>query len=142
MYYLSPYKNSDVFVRGIEGLIKAGLKGDTSDYCQIIDKNKLSGNEIRELLLNKNKKISGKVFGYEWFISIRNKGECEYKLYGKTHKGRVWVDGDTLCYQFETLYDGMKYCGEVFKNSEGNKNKLCEYSYLTDFWLLPFSVVE
>jgi hypothetical protein len=129
-------------------LIKAGLKGNSSDYYKVIKENKLSGNEIKELLINK--KISGKLkkLKLEWSISISNKGECEYKLiygekYRKTNKGKCWVDGDALCFQFdESLYDGLKYCAEVYKNPEGSKNKLSEYMYLTDFWLFPFSIME
>jgi hypothetical protein len=128
-------------------LIKSGLKGDPSNYYKLIKENKLSGNEIKGLLINK--KIGGKlkISKLEWSISISNKGECEYKrVYGgkyrKTNKGKCWVDEDALCFQFESLFDGLKYCTEIYKNTEGNKNELNEYLYLTDFWLLPFSIME
>jgi hypothetical protein len=139
---LAPYKNSDTFDRSIEGLTKAGLEGDPKDYFKIIDKNKLNGDEIKELLLNQNMKIGGKVFGFKWAISLSSTGECEYAIYGKKHEGKYWVDGDTLCYKFETLYHGMPYCGEIFKNQEKDKNPSGEYAYLTEFMLFPFSVIE
>jgi hypothetical protein len=141
MYYLAPHKNSEVFDRGIEGLIKAGYKGNPSNYYKINEENKLSGNEIKELILNK--KVRGKALGFEWSSSRSDEGEFEYTHYdGRTHKGKSWVDGDTLCYQFESLYDGIKYCAEIYNNPAGNKNELSEYLSLTDFWIYPFSIIE
>ena len=141
MYYLSPYKNSEVFDRTIEGLIKAGYKGNPSDYYEIIEENKLTGNEIKELILNK--KVSGKALGFKYSSSRSDEGEFEYTHFsGKTHKGKSWVDGDTLCYQFESLWDGIKYCAEIYKNPEGNKDELSEYLFLTDFYIYPFSIAE
>jgi len=153
MYYL-PHKNSEVFDRSIEGLIKSGYKGNPSDYYKIIEENKLSGNEIKDLILNKKvsgkvsvilkkKKGSSKVFGLGWAQSKSDEGEFVYHHhYGKTYKGKSWVDGDTLCYQFESLYDGIKYCAEIYKNPEGNKDELSEYLFLTDFYIYPFSIIE
>jgi len=153
MYYLAPYKNSEVFDRWIEGLIKSGYKGNPSNYYKIIEENRLSGNEIKELILNKRvsgkvsvilkKKGSSKVFGLGWSHSISDEGEFVYHHpFGKTHKGKSWVDGDTLCYQFESLYDGIKYCAEIYKNPEGTKDKLSEYLSLADFNIRSFSIAE
>ena len=141
MYYLAPYKNSEVFDRWIEGLIKCGYKGNPSNYYKIIEENRLSGNEIKELILNK--KVSGKLFGFLWSRSRNDEGEIEYTyIDGGTHKGKSWVDGDTLCYQFESLYDGIKYCAEIYKNPEGTKDKLSEYLSLADFNIRSFSIAE
>jgi hypothetical protein len=141
MYYLTPFRNSEVFDHTMEGLIKAGYKGNLSDYYQIIEENKLSGNEIKELILNK--KVSGKIYGVVWFQSKSDEGNFEYvHHYGRTHKGKSWVDGDTLCYQFESLYDGIEYCAEIYNNPAGNKKELSEYLSLTDFWIYPFSIME
>ena len=153
MYYLFPLKNSEAFDRHIKGLIKAGYKGNPSNYYKIIEENRLSGNEIKELILNKKvsgkvsvilkKKGSGKVIGLGWSHSISDEGEFVYHHYfGKTYKGKSWVDGDTLCYQFESLVDGIKYCAEIYKNPKGNKDELSEYLSLTDFWIFPFSISE
>lgn len=141
MYYLAPYKNSEVFERSIEGLIKAGYKGNLSDYYKVIEENKLKGNEIKESLLNK--KVRGKAWGFEWSQSRSDEGKFEYTYFdGRTHKGKSWVDGDALCYQFESLYDGIKYCAAIYKNPAGNKNELSEYLSLTDFGLFQFSIIE
>jgi len=140
MYYLAPYKNSEVFDRFIEGLIKAGYKGNLSDYCKIYKENRLNGNEIKELVLNK--KVSGKMMGFKWSRSKNDEGVFEFTHFKRTHKGKSWVDGDTLCYQYESLYDGIKYCAEIYKNPEGKKNELSEYFSLTDFWLYTFSIIE
>ena len=141
MYYLSPYKDSEVFERLMEGLKKAGYKANALDYYKIIEENRLSGNEIKALILNK--KVKGKALGLEWSSSRNEEGEFEYTHYdGRTHKGKSWVDGDELCYQLESLYDGLKYCAEIYKNPEGDKNELSEYMSLTDFWLYLFSGLE
>lgn len=125
----------------MEGLKKAGYKANSLDYYKIIEENRLSGNEIKALILNK--KVKGKALGLEWSSSRNDKGEFEYTHYdGRTHKGKSWVDGDELCYQLESLYDGLKYCAEIYKNPEGDKNELSEYMSLTDFWLYLFSVLE
>ena len=125
----------------MEGLKKAGYKANALDYYKIIEENRLSGNEIKALILNK--KVKGKALGLEWSSSRNEEGEFEYTHYdGRTHKGKSWVDGDELCYQLESLYDGLKYCAEIYKNPEGDKNELSEYMSLTDFWLYLFSVLE
>jgi len=107
----------------------------------MIEENKLTEDEIKNLILNKN--VSGKVFGLEWIQSRNDEGKFEYRDYfGRTHIGESWVDEDEICYQFESLYDGIKYCAEIYKNPEGNKNELSEYLYLTDYWLTTFSIIE
>ena len=140
MYYLAPHKNSEVFDRSIEGLIKAGYKGNLSDYYKIYKENRLNGNEIKELVLNK--KVSGKMLGFKWSRSKNDEGVFEFTYFKRTNKGKSWVDGNTLCYQYESLYDGIKYCAEIYKNPEGKKNELSEYFSLTDFWLYTFSIIE
>ena len=57
LYYLYPFKDHQVFDRLIEGLIKAGFDGDPSDYFKVEKQNRLSGQEIRELLMGKAEKM-------------------------------------------------------------------------------------
>lgn len=142
LYYLAPYKNSEVFDRWIEGLIKAGLKvkGDPSDYYKVHQENKMTGKEIRELIFGKT--MSGKVYGYPWSVKINKNGECDTTSFLGVYKGKAWISGDALCSQYETRFDGLKSCSDIYKNPEGDKKTLSEYLSLTDYGLLPFSIEE
>ena len=141
MYYLVPLKNSEVFDRGIEGLIKAGYKGNPSNYYKLKKENKLTGQEIRGLIFGK--KIEGTYYYIPWSVNTNQNGEAEYanKYYGN-HKGKSWIEGDTVCNQYESLFDGLKYCSEIYKTSEGDSMTSSKYLLLTDFMLSSFSIVE
>ena len=139
MYYLVPLKNSEVFDRGIEGLIKAGYKGKPSNYYKLKKENKLTGQEIRELIFGK--KIEGTYFYIPWSLAINKSGESEYanKYYGN-HQGKSWIEGDTVCQQYESLFGGLKYCSEIYKTSEKDNMTSKKHLLLTDFMLSPFSI--
>ena len=67
MYYFAPYKNSEEFDRFMEGLIKAGYKGNPSNYHKLKKENKLTGQEIQELIFGKT--MEGNIFDAEWSVS-------------------------------------------------------------------------
>jgi hypothetical protein len=121
-------------------LIKAGLKGDPTDYYKIRKENKMTGKEIRELIFGKT--MSGKVFGYPWSVKIYKNGESDTTSLFGVHKGKAWIEGDALCTQYETRFEGLKSCADIYKNPEGYKKTLSEYLILTDYGLLPFSIEE
>ena len=142
LYYLAPYKNSKIFDRYIRGLIKAGLKvkGDRLDYYKVHKENKMTEQEIQELLLGKT--MTGISWGFTWSIKIYTNGECETTIFSNVYKGKTWIENDELCRQSETLFYGLKDCADIYKNPEGNKNTLSEYLLLSDYWLSPFSIKE
>lgn len=141
MYHLVPYKNIEVFDRYIEGLIKAGFKGNPSDYHELKKDNKLTGQEIRELIFGKT--IEGSYFTIAWSIAINKDGGTEYSnAFFGNHQGKSWIEGDAVCSQYEFLYDGLEYCSEIYKISEGDNIKSSEYFILTDFMLAPFSIKQ
>jgi len=141
MYYLIPYKNSEVFDRLIEGLIKSGYKGNPSDYHKLKKENKLTGQEIQELIFGKT--IEGDYFTIPWSLTTNKDGESEYiNMYFGVHQGRSWIDSNTICSQYESLYDGLKYCGEVYKIPERDNLTSIQYLLLTDFMLSPISIKE
>ena len=141
MYYLYPCKDTELFDRSIEGLIKAGYKGNPSNYYKLKKKNKLTGQEIQKLIFGE--KIEGTYFNIPWSLTTNKDGESEYynKFYGN-HKGKSWIEGDTVCSQYESLYGGLKYCSEFYKTSEGDNKTSNKYLLLTDFMLSPFSIVD
>lgn len=121
VYHLAPYKNSEVFDRYIEGLIKAGFKGKPSDYHKVKRENKMIGQEIRELIFGKT--MEGTYFTIAWSIAINKDRGTEYSnpILGN-HKGKSWIEGDAVCSQCEYLYDGLAYCSEVYKIPEEDKS--------------------
>ena len=141
MYYLAPYKNSEVFDRLIDGLIKAGYKENPSNYHKLKKENKLTGQEIQELIFGKT--IETNYHNMAWSITTNKDGESEWThIYLGNHKGKSWIEGDTVCSQYESLslYDGLKYCAEVYKIPEGDNMTSSKILFLTDFLLAPFSI--
>lgn len=120
--------------------MKAGLKGNPSGYYKVHKENKMTGQEIQELIVGKT--ITGYAFGFPWSTKINKSGECETTDFFGVHKGKIWIDGDALCTQYETLYDGLKGCSDIYKNPEGDKKTFSEYLLLADYWLFPFSIEE
>ena len=141
MYYLYPCKDSELFDRSMEGLIKAGYKGNPSNYYKLKKKNKLTGQEIQELIFGK--KIEGTYYTIPWSITTHKDGESEYanKFYG-IHQGKSWIEGDTVCGQYESLFDGLKHCSDIYRISEGDKIISNKYLLLNDFMLSVSSIKE
>ena len=129
----------------MEGLTKAGFKGDLSNYSKVQKDQKSGQQEIVKLITGKT--LSGFTYGLLWsrsnskdgtsILSLSKEGETILKTIGE-----IWIEGDSLCYQYKNLYGGLKYCGEVYSNPGGNQDKKNEYLWLTDFALLPFSIKQ
>lgn len=123
----------------MEGLIKAGYKENPSDYYRVIDENKLTGQEIEELIFGKT--IEGTYFKIEWSVFRSKDGKTESSnSFHIHHKGKSWIEGDTVCNQYESRFDGLKYCSEVYKVSEGKNMMFNKYISLNDFMIAPFSI--
>ncbi len=152
MYYLYHWKNSKIFDRYIEGLkkagykdyleklIKRGCKEDPFVYYKLNKKNRMAGQEIRELLFGKT--IRGFYFCTVWASKINKSGKVVSNDLRGMHKGRVWIENNKLCRQYENYLDELKFCAEIYKNPEGKKETLSEYLVLTDFFLFPVSIEE
>jgi hypothetical protein len=121
-------------------LIKKGYKGNPSDYFKIHKENKMTGQEIQELIVGKT--MAGFAIGTQWSKKITKSGESETTDFQGNYKGKIWIEGDAVYEQFETRYKGLRDCCEIYKNPEGNKTSLSEYIFLTDWWIFPFSIIE
>lgn len=89
------------------------------------------------------KTISGYVFGFTWSLSTNKNGEVEYNhIDGTIYKGKMWIERDAVCLQYEKRFDGIKTCSDIYRNPEGDDKKLSGYLLLSDWWLSPFSVQE
>jgi hypothetical protein len=167
MYYY-PFKHSEVAQRFADGLLKAGLPGKSSGYYKICEENKLTGEEIRELVFGRRSTGNTPWAGQPWWVERTNDGKATHGQY-PFHKddlpdddvvpwspgrgdwrsfafsydsGRSWIEGDLLCSQWETVHKGLKYCGTVFRNPEGTPEMKDEYVKITDFGIIPFSMVD
>ena len=152
MYYLIYWKNSEIFDRYIEGLkkagyesyleklVKRGCKGDPFVYYRLNKENRMTGQEIRELLFGKT--MRGFYFCTEWSSKINKSGEFVLMIFVVFIKEKYGLKIINYANSMKHYLDGLKFCGEIYKNPEGNKKTLSEYFMLTDFFLFPFSIEE
>ena len=128
----------------MEGFIKAGFKGDLSNYSKVQKDQKLRQQEIEKLVTGRI--LSGFHHGLLRTMSNSKDGTSilSYSKKGKTlikTNGKIWVEGDSICCQYKR-YDNLQSCGEVYFNSNGSPDDKNEYLWLTDFALLPFSIQQ
>ncbi|MCP3928973.1 MAG: hypothetical protein GY705_07725 [Bacteroidetes bacterium] len=141
-YYHHPWKDRKIFDRYLEGLIKAGFKGSTK-YYKIDKQNRLNGQEINKLVLGRTLITNN---GLHWQIS--EKGDVKFPTGSDpsipVFKGKFWIENhtDTACFQFKQLFDGIKFCSEIYRNSEADANSNSDYMSLHDMSLTPFSIQE
>ena len=143
LYIQYTIKDDEVFNRLVNGLIKAGWKADPKAYYPIQKENKLDGQEIKPLVFGKT--LSGTLFGsYEWSNKITDDGNvmASNNLRKTVDKGKVWIESDLLCYQYEKRWGGIKYCCDVYRNKKGDRISKSEYLLMGDIWTFPFSVFE
>jgi len=143
LYYFYSFKDHKVFDRFIDGLNKAGFSGNPSDYYKVDKKNKLSGQEIRELLFGKTAiagNAPGSAFSFEW--STLGDLELRNTRVGLIEKGKSWIEGDSVCIQYEYWLDGITICYDCYYNTEGNDVAKNQCLLIGDSWLTRFSIKE
>jgi TolB-like protein/class 3 adenylate cyclase len=139
--YFSPYKNAEDADRFADGLLKAGLPGKPSGYYKVSEGNKLTGEEIRSLFFGHSS--YGIYRKKQWLMDRTKDGEATYRFGSKLLGiGKSWVEGDELCNQWQEkkLYDGLKYCMNVFRNPEGIPEEKNDYFLVTDWRIFPSSL--
>ena len=88
---------------------------------------------------------SGYLFGFHWSISPSKDGNIIF-FWSKDgsilfkDNGKRWIEGDSLCFQYDKQYDGIKSCGEIFYNPQGNDQNKSKYLYAFDYGIGAFSV--
>jgi TolB-like protein len=144
MYYF-PFKDPTVADRLAEGLIKAGLPGETSGCYKVSEEDRLSGEEIRSLFFGRTR--SG--FHYrsgdlKWKEATEN-GKITWRGYmspGDT-VGTSWIENDMLCERFYDIFKfGLEECGPVFRNPYGSEKLKNEYLWMTDIGIKGWSLVK
>ncbi len=141
LYYIFSFKDHKIFDRFIDGLNKAGFVGNPSDYNKVNKKNKLSGQKIKELLFGKiaTGNITAEMeFSYRWNAV----GDLEFSIPSarKLEKGKSWIEGDSLCIQYEHFLEGISNCWDCYYNTEGSDVENNQYLLVGDFALNSISI--
>ncbi len=137
LMHLYPFKNLEISERFADGLLKAGVVGERSGYYKVYAKNRLTGEEIRGLVLGR------KVSSWEGIIDLTKDGKATISIgFLEPENGKSWVEGDKLCNQWQTFKRGIKHCAPVFRNPEGTPGGLDEYLWITDYRFVTFSPMD
>jgi TolB-like protein len=135
LMYWYPFKDPEVAERFAYGLLKAGMKGEPSGYYEILEENRLTGEEIRKLVFGQEIRYRCQWTGLE-YVNLTKDGTI---MDGERTIGKSRIDGDMLCNKRASRFDGLEYCGTVFRNPEGTADMGNEYLYVTDFDICVFN---
>jgi len=156
-----PFRDRAMVDRYAQGLLKAGYAPAriSGGYFPASQENQLTGEEIKSLLMGS--RITGiDQDGQQWRLDREKNGEFTWRgpalkdpytqkiisaptLAGpNSDRGKSWIEGDTICHQFEKLYWGLEFCGTVFKNPKGTQQSKDEYFFCNDIGFTPFSLVR
>jgi tetratricopeptide (TPR) repeat protein len=140
--YMFPFKDFEVSDRFAGGLIKAGagLLGEIIDYPKISKKNKLAGDEIKNLIFDRS--IIVTAMGYEVQYTFAENGKVIRQASWDSSSGMYWIEGDQLWIQWKYMYAGLKWSSDIYRNPGGTAEMKNEYLYITDWRIVSFSVVE
>ena len=151
--YLRPFKDKEVEKRFADGLIKAGIPGEPGGYYKIYQENKLTGEQIKDLVSAQTITGFDIVSGKQWRIIRNEDGKATYRgpkgyVKGKvvdvedtSDTGKSWVEGNRLYNQWANLYGGLVDCFPIYVNPEGMPEKKDEYIGVAVYGFVPFSIV-
>ena len=148
--YFFPFKDRVIADRFAEGIAKGGIGGRHSGYLPAYRENQLNGKEIRSLLLGSaTTGTSGPPRisvdeGKRWWIDRKKDGEITYRGPGAipADTGKSWIEGDTICQQYQRRFSGLEFCSTVFRNPKGTYEGNDEYFLCRDFGFSPFSLTR
>jgi tetratricopeptide (TPR) repeat protein len=133
-----PYNTPEVTHRLAQGLIKAGIPEEA--YYTVSDDYRIYGDKIRELVFGRTMQILEPMYNVELFFEIAKDG----KATRSNDNGRFWIDNDMLCCQWQKYEHGLgaEWCGPVFRNPRGSTETSDEYLHITDFGIMPYTLVD
>jgi TolB-like protein len=135
------FKPSTVADRFAEGLLKAGLHGESSGYYKIDEKYRLTGEEIGEFAAGTTTTGIGPTG--QWWVFRSKDGKAILKWVANYYySGLWWMEGEDECYQWQDIWGGLKHCGSIFRNPEGTREMKDEYFIAYDHVTIPFSRVD
>ncbi len=129
-------KDRQVADRYAEGLVKAGWPGQPSEYYKIYEENRLTGDEIRNL-------VSGReitVYQYTRELWITHHENGRLVNLSRAMEGTWWIEGDMLCYQMESgKLKGLDDCGEIYRNPDASPGSEKQYLHVKDYLIAALS---
>ena len=129
-------KDRQVADRYADGLIKAGWLGSPSEYYKIYEENRLTGEEIRNLVLGQE--ITIHEFDRIYWIDHSIKGRA--KDISRLREGKWWIEDDMLCYQMESgTVKGLNDCGEIYQNPDSSPGSEKQYLYVKDYSIIALT---
>ena len=133
-------KDRQIADRYADGLVKAGWPGQPSGYYKIYEENRLAGEEVLSLVYGKEITIEEhrKTF---WIDHLENGRIVD--LSRVLRKGKWWVEGDMLCYEFESgrLKD-LTDCGEIYRNTDEWAGSKIQYLHVKDYGIAALTTAE
>ena len=139
--YNNPFKEPETIKRFVDGLIKAGHP-EPHRYYVALKKNKLSGDEIRDLVFGRTE--TSPIFaGGSWTVKFEKDGNALFDGYGFKDKGKWWVEGNQLCQNWNQMIGaGLTIYNDLYRNPNGTLEGNDQYLKVTDFGMLPVSYVD
>jgi len=132
-------KDRQVADRYAEGLVKAGWLGKSSEYYKLYDENRITGEDIRNLVLGQE--ITIHEFDRIYWIDHYNNGRL--KDISRVREGKWWIEGDMLCHQVESgTIIGLNDCGEIYRNPDSLPGSGRQYLYVRDYGIAALTVKE
>jgi len=136
--YFWPFRDPAVADCFAEGLVKAGLPRGPFGAPKILNENRLKGEEIRSLIFGR--KGAGRIMvGTELSFNFTEDGKATLHEDTGSDTGKIWVENDIVCVQWENIYGGLPYCATVFRDPEGTPERKNEYLWVTDVGFLQYS---
>jgi tetratricopeptide (TPR) repeat protein len=139
---MQPFKDPQVLEKFAEGFLKAGIPGHPSGFYKISKENRLTGKEIRELVFGQKVTGIALMTGKQWWLERTKDGKAIISGGEGSGRGKSWIENETLCDQWDNLYEGLKDCWPIYRNPEGTPEKNDEYLGLPDYGIYPFSKTQ
>jgi len=132
-------KDRKVADRYADGLIKAGWLGNPSEYYKIYEENRITGDEIRNLV--EGQEIT--IYEYNriyWMVHYKN---GRLKDISRVREGKWWIEGDMLCHQVDGgTIKGLNDCGEIYRNPDSLPGSEKQYLYVKDYSIAALTTKE
>jgi tetratricopeptide (TPR) repeat protein len=134
-----PVRDRQVADRYADGLLKAGFPGQPSEYHKIYEENRLTGQEIRNLVLGQE--ITVYENNQEFWIDHKENGRLVNVSWAR--EGKWWIDGDMLCYQMERgKLKGLNDCGEIYRNTDALSGSKKQHLHVKDYIIAALAIEE
>jgi hypothetical protein len=110
----------------------------------MLEENRLSGEEISELLFGRtitNINIGSGV--QNWITNSKDGKEITFRdSTGFSDSGKAWLEGDIRCDQWEMLLLHVPTCFRIYRNPDGTPENKDEYLLVSKDRIDPWSPID